>query len=159
LIGMIPLDKFFYLFSGREVTIGGAATANVWITGSLAMLSFLMIHIAGVREQGFIGYIRNFAPKVPLALVPFIYFMEIVSSLVRPFALAVRLFANILAGHILIATILGLIFIFRNIFMASASILAVVALSCLDLLVAFLQAYIFAFLSTIFISFAVASEH
>ena len=79
--------------------------------------------------------------------------------MVKPFSLAIRLFANIFAGHVLIATLLGFIFMFKNYFAGIASVLAVVLMSFLELFVAFLQAYIFTFLSTIFIGFAVNPEH
>jgi len=115
------------------------------------MMSFMAIHVSGMREQGVWGYIKNFAPKVPWPMLPFIYFMEIVGALVKPFSLAIRLFANILAGHILIAVLIGLIFMFKNYPAASASVVMIVLMSFLELFVAFLQAYIFTFLSTIFI--------
>ncbi|MEK7996301.1 MAG: F0F1 ATP synthase subunit A, partial [Planctomycetota bacterium] len=78
---------------------------------------------------------------------------------VRPLTLAVRLFANIVAGHILVATFLGLILIFKNYGVAAASVLAVVAVSFLELLVAFIQAFIFTFLSALYIGFSVSPEH
>ena len=159
LLGMVPLARIIYLLTGRESHLEGAATANIWITGALALSAFFMIHISGMREHGFGGYIRNFAPKVPWPMVPFIYLMEIIAALVKPFSLAIRLFANIFAGHVVVATIIGLALIFRNITAGFASVFAAVLLSLLELFVAFLQAYIFTFLSTIFIGFAVQPEH
>jgi len=159
LLGMVPLGKFITLLTGKSNHLGGAATANIYIVGALAMMSFLAIHVSGMREQGVWGYIKNFAPKVPWPMLPFIYFMEIVGALVKPFSLAIRLFANILAGHILIAVLIGLIFMFKNYPAASASVVMIVLMSFLELFVAFLQAYIFTFLSTIFIGFAVNPEH
>jgi F-type H+-transporting ATPase subunit a len=85
--------------------------------------------------------------------------MEIITAFVRPLTLAVRLFANIIAGHILVATFLGLILIFKSYGVATASVLAVVAVSFLELLVAFIQAFIFTLLSALYISFSVCSEH
>ena len=124
------------------------------------MITFFMIHVSGIRKQGLWHYIANFAPKVPLVLMPLIYLIEIISAIVKQLALAIRLFANILAGHVSLATILGLIMIFKNYSVASASVTAG-GCRChvLDLFIAFLQAYIFAFLSTLFISFAIAPEH
>jgi F-type H+-transporting ATPase subunit a len=92
-------------------------------------------------------------------LIPIIYLLEIITAFVRPFALAIRLFANMLAGHMVLATFIGLILIFKNYGVAFASIIASVAISFLELLVAFIQAYIFAFLSTLFISFSITQEH
>lgn len=159
LLGMVPLAQILYLLTGRENHLGGAATANVWVVGALAVVSFLTIHISGIREQGLLGYVRNFAPRVPWPMIPFIYFMEIIGALVKPFSLATRLFANMFAGHVLIATLFIFIFIFKSYTVASLTVLAAVAASLLELLVAFLQAYIFTFLSTIFIGFAVRPDH
>jgi len=159
LLAMIPLDMIIYLVSGKPNHLSGDATANIWITGGLAIITFFTVHIAGIRKQGLWHYIANFAPKVPLLLVPFVYFLEVIGSFVRPFALAVRLFANMLAGHTLLAALLGLILIFKNYGVAFVSVTAIVAISFLELFVAFLQAYIFAFLSTVYISFSVSQEH
>jgi len=159
LLGMVPIGQFITLLTGKENYLEGAATANIYITGALAMVAFFTIHISGMRRQGIRGYIRNFAPKVPWPMAPFIYFMEIVSSLVKPLALAIRLFANMLAGHLLLATLLGLIFIFKNYLAAVGAVIGVVLMSLLEIFIAFLQAYIFTFLTTIFIGFAVKPEH
>ncbi len=148
LLGMIPLGP-----------LGGTATANIWVAGSLGLSAFVMIHVSGMREQGFGGYVRNFVPTVPWPMVPFMYFLEIVGALVKPFALSVRLFANMLAGHVVLATLLGLIYLFQNYFVGIATVFGMVLMSILELLVAFLQAYIFTFLTTIFIGFAVKPEH
>lgn len=96
---------------------------------------------------------------VPWPMVPFIYFLEVVGAIVKPFALAIRLFANMLAGHVVLGTLLGLIFLFKNYFAGAATVIGVVLMSLLELFIAFLQAYIFTFLTTIFIGFAVKPEH
>lgn len=159
LLGMVPIDKFITLISGKESHLGGIATANIWVTGSLALVAFFSIHIFGMRQQGVWGYVRNFAPHVPWPMVPFIYFLEVVGALVKPFALAIRLFANMLAGHVVLGTLLGLIFMFKNYFVGAATVVGVVLMSLLELFIVFLQAYIFTFLTTIFIGFAVKPEH
>lgn len=160
LLGMIPLDRIIWTFTGWEHNnLGGTATANVWVTGALALFSFFLFHIAGIWENGPINYIKHFAPKVPLLILPFIFFMEIVSSFVRMFSLAIRLFANMLAGHVLLATLLAFILIYKNSMVATASITIVVVMSLLEIFVAFLQAYIFTFLTTIFIGFSVHQDH
>jgi F-type H+-transporting ATPase subunit a len=159
LLGMVPFAGIIYLVTGKASHLEGAATANIWITGTLAFITFFSIHIAGIREQGVWQYIKNFAPEVPWPMIPFIYLMEIIGALVKPVSLAVRLFANIFAGHVLIATLFMFIIIFKSYGSAVFSVAAVVAASMLELLVAFLQAYIFTFLSTIFIGFAVHPEH
>ena len=160
LFGMIPTRQIIYLVTGRENQLGGAATANIWIVGALSLMVFLAIHICGIREHGLRRYIRDFVPEVPWPIRPFIYVMEIIGALVKPLSLTIRLFANIFAGHILIATLFMFIVIFRgNNAVGGLTVAAVVAASLLELLVAFLQAYIFTFLSAIFIGFAVNPEH
>jgi F-type H+-transporting ATPase subunit a len=159
LLGMVPFEKIVMLLTGKENHFGGAATANIWITGTMAIVTFFMTHIAGIRRQGFRRYIVNFAPPVPLWIMPLIYLLEIIAALVRPFTLAVRLFANMVAGHIVLAAILGLILLFKSYGAAIPVLLGDVALSFLELLVALIQAYIFTLLSTLYISFSVSSEH
>jgi F-type H+-transporting ATPase subunit a len=159
LLAMVPLDSIIYLITGKPNHLAGSATANIWITGGLATTTFFVTHIAGIKKQGLWHYIANFAPRVPWPLIPIIYLLEIITAFVRPFALAIRLFANMLAGHMVLATFIGLILIFKNYGVAFASIIASVAISFLELLVAFIQAYIFAFLSTLFISFSITQEH
>lgn len=159
LLGMVPLDKIIFLFTGIENNLGGTATANIWVTGALAVMSFLLFHYAGIKENGLANYFRNFAPKVPLAMMPFIFLMEMISSFVRMFSLAIRLFANMLAGHVLLGTLLMLILIFKNSLVGTASTVFIVMMSLMEIFVAFLQAYIFVFLTTIFIGLAVHQDH
>jgi F-type H+-transporting ATPase subunit a len=159
LLGMIPSEKIIFLLTGKENRFGGSATADIWITGAMAVVAFFMAHISGIREQGLRRYIINLAPPVPWWLMPLIYFLEIESALVKPFTLAIRLFANIVAGHILIATFIGLISVLKNYGAAGVSIPSAVLLSVLELLVAFIQAYVFTLLSALYISFSISPEH
>ncbi len=159
LLGMVPFSRIFYILTRQENHFEGAATANIFITGSLAFLAFIMIHVAGIRSQGLSGYLKHFIPPVPTVLKPLLFVIELISAFVKPFALAVRLFANVLAGHILLSTIMGFIFVFKNIFVAGGSIAFAVVMSVLEIFVACLQAYIFTFLTAIFIGFSVSPEH
>ncbi len=159
LLGMVPIGRIITLLTGKVSHLGGAATANIWVVGALAMISFCAIHVSGIKQQGVKDYFKHFAPSVPWPIMPFIYVLEIISALVKPFALAIRLFANILAGHVVLATLLGFVFIFRSYAVGVASVTAAVLLSFLELFVAFLQAYIFTFLTSIFIGFAVKPQH
>ena len=159
LLGMVPLDKLFTVIAGHRSHWGGAPTANIWVTGSLAVFSFVLFHAAGIRENGLWNYIKHFCPKVPVLMLPFLFPIELLSSFVRMFSLAIRLFANIMAGHIMLITMLGFIILFKNYMVATASISFVTVLSLLELFVAFIQAYIFVFLTTIFISFAMHQDH
>jgi F-type H+-transporting ATPase subunit a len=155
---MMPIAQVMFLIT-KQKHIGGAPTANVWVTGALATFSFLLFHVAGIRQKGLWRYIKTFTPPVPWPIYPFMFFIELISSFVRLFSLAIRLFANILAGHILLAVILGFIMMFKNYMVATASLGATVMFSLLEIFVAFLQAYIFVFLTSIFIGFAIAEEH
>ncbi len=158
LLGLMPIDKVMYLIT-KHKHIGGAPTANIYVTGALAAFSFFLFHIAGIRQKGLWNYIKAFTPQVPLPMLPFMFILEAVSSFVRLFSLAIRLFANILAGHILLAVILGFIMMFKTFAAAGGSMIGMLLFSLLEIFVAFLQAYIFVFLTTIFIGFAIAEEH
>ena len=238
LLGMFPLGQIMTLFArGHEVPeIGGAAMANISVTGALAMVAFFAIHFSGIIQQvkiqmdptldphhhggkdhmpanlhshgasfGLMGpqgetdvvmktdehshghhpetgkplpvaivagigqYIWNYAPhpKVgnkfgDLGLWVLLLVLEMIGTLVKPFSLAVRLFANMVAGHLLLAALVMIIPLTSWALMSGigvAVVLGCTALSCLELFVAFLQAYIFTFLTTLFISSAVAPEH
>jgi len=161
LLGMIPSEKIVTLITGRQNHFGGPATANIWITGALAAITFFMTHITGIREQGLWQYIVSFAPPVPWWLIPMIYFLEIVGSFVKPFVLAIRLFANMIAGHMVLATFLALIIILKNywpVAVPGAMVFAVFQ-SFLELFVAFLQAFIFTFLSALYVGSSIVPEH
>jgi F-type H+-transporting ATPase subunit a len=159
LVAMIPTEKIFGLITHRPSHIGGPATANIFITGALGVIAFIMTHVYGIRKHGVLHYLAHLAPPAPAWLLPLVYPLELVTLFVRPFTLAIRLFANIVAGHMVLATMLGLIFVFKNLGVAVVSVLACVTLSFLELLVAFIQAYVFTFLCTLYIGSAVSSEH
>jgi F-type H+-transporting ATPase subunit a len=159
LIAMIPTEKIIRLVTAQECHLGGPATANIFITGALGVMAFVMTHVYGIRQHGVVGYLVHLAPPAPKWLLPLVYPLELVTLFVRPFTLAIRLFANIVAGHMVLATVLGLIFVFQNAGVAVVSVVASVALSFLELLVAFLQAYIFAFLCALYIGSATSAEH
>jgi len=159
-LGMIPIDGLILFLSfGKLQHYGGTATSNIWVTGTLAGCAFLMIHVSGIRQQGVFSYIKNFIPHVPIPLMPFMYVLELIGSLVKPFALAIRLFANMMAGHTVLGALLILGLAAKSIPIAGATVVGCAALSLLELFVAFLQAYIFTFLATLFIGAAVQPEH
>lgn len=157
---------FFILFNNLLGLIpgGASATGNINVTGVLALLTLGAVVTAGVRELGPAGYLKNIVPHldVPKIMKPplwgLMFVIELAGLLIKHVVLAVRLFANMLAGHIVLAVILGFILQAVGIFsylVTPASILGVVALSLLELFVAFLQAYIFTFLAALFIGSAV----
>ncbi|MBN2211453.1 MAG: F0F1 ATP synthase subunit A [Sedimentisphaerales bacterium] len=164
LLGMIPSDGILLLLSGGRLKhLGGTATANIYVTAALAAGVFVMIHVSGIREQGILSYVKNFIPHVPWPLIPVMYVLELIGALVKPFALAIRLFANMLAGHTVIGALLGIAIAAKTLVSLSALGLVTAAgcaaLSMLELFVAFLQAYIFTYLTAMFIGAAVHPEH
>lgn len=159
LLGLIPL--FDYLGHGSST-----ATGQLCITGVLALCAFTSYHYLGIREQGGpVTYFKSLFPHVPFFVLPIIVCVELVAHVVRPCALAIRLFANMLAGHTMIAAILGFTAVFAKGFevgggaIALTSILGVTALTFLELLVAAIQAFVFTFLFTVFLAGAVHPEH
>jgi F-type H+-transporting ATPase subunit a len=118
------------------------------------------VQISGIRHHGLVGYFKGLVPGgLPILLWPLMFVVEIMGLATKHFSLAIRLFANMTAGHVVIFALLGLIFMFKNIFVAPLPLIGAVAISLLEVLVAFLQAYIFTLLSAVFIGAAVHQEH
>jgi len=156
---------FFILYSNLLGLLpwGASPTGNIAVTGALAILVFLTIEIGGFVKLGPKGYLRTIFPKVAglggtggavmtVAMAP----IEIIGKLVKPFALAVRLFGNMTAGHFVILSLFGIVFLFGHLGawsygIAGVTVLLVVGIMLLELFVAFLQAYVFALLSAVFI--------
>ena len=168
LLGMIPLASIWGAFgvpaSNPWRHMAGTATGNISITAGLAICALLFIHINGIKEQGLGPYLKTYLGHAPIWLAPLMVPLEIVSALVKPFALAIRLFANMIAGHVVIAVLLifaaaGLAAGGAMLGVGAASILGAVFINLLELLVAFLQAYIFTFLTTLFLGMATESDH
>ncbi len=150
---------FFILFSNLLGMIpwGSSSTGNIAVTGSLAGISLLVMIGSGMVIHGPFKYMGSFVPHgIPAFVIPILFPIEIAGVLVKHFALCIRLFANMLAGHAVITVFLGLI---SSWFIAPVAILGAVAISMLELFVAFLQAYIFVMLSSLFVSTAVHGEH
>ena len=156
---------FFILFNNLlgMVPGGASATGNINVTGMLALMTLVTVVTAGMRASGVGGFFKNIVPKidVPAILKPpiwgMLFVIEVVGLLIRHIVLAVRLFANMLAGHIVLAVIVGFVAMVsgRLLYVVTpASIFGAVAISMLELFVAFLQAYIFTFLASLFIGSA-----
>ena len=143
----------------------GSPTGALATTGALALMTFAAVVVAGMREMGVVGFFKNLVPHMDLplpiaiALLPMIFLIEVLGLLIKHFVLAVRLLANMMAGHLVLAVIVAFIAAAWQSSaiwaVAPASILGATALSLLELFVAFLQAYIFTFLSALFIGSAV----
>jgi F-type H+-transporting ATPase subunit a len=153
---------FFILFCNLLGLIPFAATAtgNVSVTAALAMMSLVMIQVGGIRKHGLKHHLQNFIPHgIPAWLLPIMIPVEIMGQFTRPFALCIRLFANMTAGHIVILSFLSMIFILKSIFISPISVLFALFISLLELFVAFLQAYIFTMLTSLFIGMSIHPQH
>ncbi len=165
LLGALPIDSVFTSITGKPSHVAGTATGGLAIAGGLAVCAFFAIHLGGIREQGFLHYCRNFVPHVPWPLLILLIPLELAAAFVKPFALCIRLFANMIAGHIVLAILLGFTselahgFSGMSIGVTAASVLGATVISLLELFVCFLQAYIFTFLTTLFLGMAVHPEH
>jgi F-type H+-transporting ATPase subunit a len=155
----------------------GSPTASIWVTAGLAVCSFVMFHAAPIATHGFIPYLKSTWPHIELGHNPVavafgflislaIWVIEMVGTVIKSFVLAVRLFANMFAGHMVLASVLLFIVIVGqhslNLvwgMVTVASVAGVVGLSLLELFVAFLQAYVFVFLTALFMGMALHPEH
>ncbi len=137
------------------------ATADLSVTVALALISFAVVHIAGIRQKGLKKYLKDFVPPVPAALFPLMLIVEIISHTTRTVALAIRLFANMVAGHIVVLCILSFILIFQAIWIpvAGISVPAAGLFLVLEFLFKFIQAGVFTLLTAAFIGMAIAEEH
>jgi F-type H+-transporting ATPase subunit a len=160
LLGMLPF--------------GGSPTASIFVTGGLAVVVFFAIHGSAIAKMGFVHYIQSLWPHIdvpfPLGYVikPVVFIIEVVGVLVRNAVLAVRLFANMFAGHMVLATILIFIYTAGRVAQVGfalwatitfSSVLGIVTLSLLEIFVAFLQAFIFVFLASLFMGMAMHPQH
>lgn len=153
---------FFILLCNLLGLVPGAASAtgNIAVTTAMAILTFLLVQIAGIRRHGLIGYFKGLVPGgLPIPLLPLMFIVELLGLLTKHFALAIRLFANMTAGHVVVFALLGIIFMFKNLVVAPLPLLGAVAISMLEVLVAVVQAYIFTLLSAVFIGAAVHQGH
>lgn len=163
LLGLIPLSDWTWFIGGGHI-LGGTSTGNIWVTAALASCTLVLIIYNGLRFHGMAYVSHFFLGPFPLNIL--IGVLEIVGLFMKPFALAVRLFANMLAGHVLLAVLLSFIeMAFHHLPWGGGLIITVVviaasiAINFLELFVAFLQAFIFAFLSAVFIGQAVNIHH
>ncbi|MTI31924.1 ATP synthase F0 subunit A [Cytophagales bacterium RKSG123] len=153
------LTVFFFIWINNLMgLLPGAAnlTGNISVTFVLAVFTLIITNVNGNKHYW--GHIFNM-PGLPKVLLPIMVPIEIIGIFTKPFALMVRLFANITAGHIIILSIIGLIFIFGSSLTGIISVPFATAMNFLELLVAFIQAYVFTLLSAIFIGQAVADDH
>ena len=160
ILGLLPIPALSQLFGPH---LGGTATGNIWMTATLAIVTMGMMVVNGLRLGGK-SYLAHFCPG-PLWLAPLLVPVELIGLVAKVFALAVRLFANMIAGHILLAVLLSFILsagaasAALGLGIAVPVVIGSVAITLLELFVAFLQAFIFTFLTALFIGMSVVFHH
>jgi F-type H+-transporting ATPase subunit a len=164
MLGFIPLP-----LSDEKVTIFGvdlptlaifAATSTLSVTLALALMTWTFTHVEGIRANGSWNYLKSWIPDVPKGMLPLIIPLEILGQFMRLISLSVRLYANMLAGHMLILTFVGLIIVLENVFLAFVAVPAAAVFYLFEVvIVVSIQAYIFAALSAIYIGSAIEPDH
>jgi F-type H+-transporting ATPase subunit a len=164
MLGFVPLP-----LSDEKVTIFGvevptlaifAATSTLSVTLALALMTWTFTHVEGIRANGSWNYFKSWIPDVPKLMLPLIIPLEILGQFMRLISLSVRLYANMLAGHMLILTFVGLIIVLENVFLALVAVPAAAVFYLFEVvIVVSIQAYIFAALSAIYIGSAIEPEH
>jgi F-type H+-transporting ATPase subunit a len=153
---------FFILFCNLLglVPKGFAATSNINVTASLAVVVFLCTQGAGIYKHGPFGYLKKFIPKgVPLWIIPLMLPIEIISQFAKPFSLAVRLFANMTAGHLVILVFLSMIIMFKSAIITPLPLAMAVIMKAFEIFISLIQAFIFSILASMYIAEAVHAEH
>jgi F-type H+-transporting ATPase subunit a len=160
LIGFIPLPLTGETWHGVPTWGIYAATSSLSVTLALALLTFVFTHFEGIRWNGPVRYFKSWIPEAPKALLILIVPLEILGQFMRLISLSVRLFANMLAGHILILTFLGLIFILQSVVLAVVVVPVGILFYLFEVIIVVgIQAFIFAALSAIYIGSAIEPEH
>lgn len=162
LLGLIPLATLTPVFFG--IHIGGTPTGNIWVTSTLAIVTMILMVVNGLRYGGK-AYLAHFVPG-PVWMAPLMLPVEIMGLFAKIFALAVRLFANMVAGHVLLAVLMMMILMAGQALgtalgmgIALPLVLGSVAVNMLEIFVAFLQAFIFTYLTVLFIGMSVNVHH
>ena len=173
LLGLLPLDALQNVLFNRHATAGhgfhpiaGTATSNFFVTATLALIVFLVVQFNGIQSAGFEGWLHHFMGGAPWWLAPIMVPVEFLGMVIKPFALAVRLAANMTAGHILLAVLGGFVplavakvGVGAGWGVGVVSVVASVAIMVLELFVALLQSYLFVFLTSLFLSQMISHHH
>jgi F-type H+-transporting ATPase subunit a len=153
---------FFILFNNLIglVPASFSPTSNINVTATLAVIVFIAVQIQGMLRQGLVKYWLNLVPAgVPIFLKPVLLLIELISLVAKPFSLAVRLFANLFAGHVILLVFLSLIITYKSLIIAPFPLLGAVVVTLLEIMFSLIQAYIFTILSAIYIGAAMHAEH
>lgn len=157
------LTLFFFILTANFfglVPYSTSVMGSVAVTGALAVISFIVTQLSGIKQHGFFSYFKGLIPSgMPIIILPLIIVVEILALFTKPFALCIRLFANMIAGHVVIFSLIGLIFILHTAYVAPVSVGFVLFIYLLEMLVALIQAYIFTMLTALYIGMAVHQEH
>jgi F-type H+-transporting ATPase subunit a len=160
LLGFIPLPLTGETYHGVPTWGIYAATSSISVTLALALLTFVFTHVEGIRWNGPVRYFKSWIPEAPKALLLLIVPLEVLGQFMRLISLSVRLFANMLAGHILILTFLGLMFILQSVVLAVFVVPVGILFYLFEVIIVIgIQAFIFAALSAIYIGSAIEPEH
>jgi F-type H+-transporting ATPase subunit a len=160
LIGFIPLPLTGETWHGVPVWGIYAATSSLSVTLALALLTFVFTHFEGIRWNGPVRYFKSWIPEAPKPLLGLIVPLEVLGQFMRLISLSVRLFANMLAGHILILTFIGLLFILQSVYLAVLVIPVAILFYLFEVVIVVgIQAFIFAALSAIYIGSAIEPQH
>lgn len=155
------LTTFFYILIMNLlglIPFGASATGNISVTAGLAVIAFLMIQFAAIRAQGLKQYLAHLTGGVAVWLWPIMIPIEVLGLFTKPFALCMRLFANMAGGHIVLLSLLGFIFIAKSYYFAPIPVLFTLGINMLELFVAFLQAYVFTMLTSLFMGLGMPQE-
>lgn len=165
MLGLIPIADITAMMGvNHGHGIGGTATQSIWVTASLAFVSFLFYNATALAKDP-VGYLKHMTGGAPVFMWPIMIPVEIMGTLIKPFALAIRLFANMTGGHLVIAVLLSFVgpvlqsMGTSGVPVAAVSILGAAGINFLEILVALLQAYIFTFLTCLFLGQLVVHEH
>ena len=161
----MPLFITFFFFVLINNAIGmipyfANPTGNLSVTGMLAGMTFLTIVLGSIQKNGVGGFLKSFVPPgVPVFILPILVLAEVIGLFTKSFALCIRLFANMVAGHIVILTLFGLIYILKSWLLAPFSIATNLAMNLLEVLIILIQTYVFTYLSAIFVGMSLNPEH
>lgn len=149
LLGLVPIPG-----------IAGTATSNIAVTTALASITFFTMIVGGMVYVGPVKFWVSLVPHgIPAFVVPVMFLIEVLGLVIKSFALTIRLFANMVAGHLVIFSFFGLVYMFQSYAVLVPAVLMSVFITLLEVLVAFIQAYVFTFLSIVFVSMCVHPEH
>ncbi|MAX24466.1 MAG: ATP synthase F0 subunit A [Phycisphaeraceae bacterium] len=174
LLGLVPFADVLAMFKINSmatdhgevfVGIGGTATQSIWVTSALAIISFIFMNGTALKKD-FVGFFKHLTAGAPVFMWPIMVPVEIIGTFVKPFALSLRLFANMTGGHIIVSTLLGFVVSLSiglggiaGHGLALLPLLGTIAIYMLEVLVAFIQAFIFTYLTGLFLSQLIVHDH